>query len=88
MRLALWELSNVMLNLGFTRALDGTAKNSVCIDIAMYLSFFSLFFSWKVEVCSSSSGENAQFHFFNKCGLGPDKHVYQQLMLFIVESKI
>ena len=25
--------------------------------------------------------------FFNKCGIGPDKHIHQELRLFIVEPK-
>ena len=44
-RLALWDLCNVILKLGFRRAFDGTVngdtENSMCTEFAMYvLSFF------------------------------------------------
>ena len=56
MRLALWELSNVMLKFGFRRACGGTvngdAKNSVGREFAMYL--LSFFVEIK-KLCSSSS---------------------------------
>ena len=93
MRLALWDLSNVILKLGFRRrrAFDGTLlviqKNTVActLIIAMYLlSFFrgnlkSVFIKFMLK-CT--------ILFLNKYGMGPDKHIYQLLLLFLVEAKI
>ena len=58
MRLSLWDLSNVILKLGFRRAFDGTVlvikKNSMCIEFAMYLLSFSVEIE-KVYLSSSGS---------------------------------
>ena len=71
------RLSNVILKLGFRHAFDGIVngdtENSMYIEFAMYL--LSFFMEIK-KVCSSSSGCNARFHLFNKCGVGPDTHIY------------
>ena len=47
--------------------------------IACALNFPCTCFFFFVEikkVCSSSSGCSAQFHLFNKRGIGPDKHIF------------
>ena len=54
-------------------------------NIAVYL--LSFFVTIK-KVCSSSSGCNAQFHLFNKCGVGPGIHINQQIRSFLVGAKI
>ena len=78
MRLPLWELSNVILKLGFRSEFDGSVygdtENTLFIEFAMYLLSF---FGEMKKVCSSSSDCNAQFHLFNKYGEEPDIHIYQ-----------
>ena len=54
MRPVLWDLSNVILKLGFRRTFDGTVngdtENSMCIEFALYLVFFFFFFFLVVVV--------------------------------------
>ena len=80
MRLALWELSNVILKLGFRRAFDGTV-NMVKGDsenrCALNCHVLAFCFRGNEKVCSSSSGCNAQFHLFDKGTVRPDIHIYQ-----------
>ena len=51
-RHALWEVSNVILKFGFTRAfgatVNGDAKNIMYREFAMYTCFL---FSWKSKNC-------------------------------------
>ena len=60
-------------------------KIASVLNIAVYL--ISFFVEIK-KVCSSSSGCNAQFHLFNKCGVGPGIHINQQIRSILVEAKI
>ena len=88
MKIALWELCNVIFKLGFSRAFDeavnGDTENSICTE---YCRVLLSFFRGNQKVCSSSSGCNAQFHLFSKCGVGPGIHINQQIRSFLVGPK-
>ena len=74
---------NVILKLRLRRngTVNGDTENNMCTEFAMYMYLLSFFFVEIKKVRSSSSGCNAQFYLFNKCGIGPDTHIYQYLRL-------
>ena len=60
-------------------------KIASALNFALYL--LSFFVEIK-KVCSSNSFCNAQFHLFNKCGVGYGIHINQQIRSFLVGAKI